>query len=236
MATVTRASPVAAALLIVGPGTSTRNIWTSPLPRSSSSKTSLSCARAGTSAWKRSIAVAISSWVEGISPRYCVAVAKEASRGTVLWESSQPDCGVGPLLDGTPRRCATHVRPDPARAHRVHLDPALVRGERAGQGVERRLRDAIRRSPPIHVRELSRAARDVDDARCLARSQQRQERLDQPPGAKGVDLENLVCALEVVLRGSARIAVDPGVVHEGVETPGLALDPLTGREDGVLIG
>src|ERR1044072_1130425 len=39
-------------LVTFGPGTSTRNSWMSPRPRSSSSMTSLSLASAGTSAWK----------------------------------------------------------------------------------------------------------------------------------------------------------------------------------------
>src|SRR3954451_22807303 len=157
--TVTRASSVEVALLIFGPGTSTRNICTSPRPRSSSSKTSLSCARAGTSAWKRSIAVSISSCVEAISPRYWLAVAEEASGRAIVGQRREPDGGIGALLDRSGGRGADHVGAHPARAHHVDLHIVLVPRQRPGQRVEGRLGDAICGAPSIHVGELSRAAR-----------------------------------------------------------------------------
>src|SRR4051794_20850359 len=52
-------------LEIFGPGTSTRNSWTSPRPRSSSSKTSLSPASAGTSCWKSTMAFSTWALVSG---------------------------------------------------------------------------------------------------------------------------------------------------------------------------
>ena len=52
--------------VILGPGTSTRKSWMSPRPRSSSSKTSLSFASAGTSRWKLRIAVSIWALVSAV--------------------------------------------------------------------------------------------------------------------------------------------------------------------------
>src|SRR4029450_9195666 len=49
-----------------GPGTSTRNSWMSPRPRSSSSLTSLSFWSAGTSFWKLRTAVSISVLVSAV--------------------------------------------------------------------------------------------------------------------------------------------------------------------------
>src|SRR5262249_39007291 len=140
IATVTRASAAAVALLIFGPGSSTRNICTSPRPRSSSSKTSLSCATAGTSARKRSIAVVISSGVEAISPRYWLAVAEESPGRPVVRERRQPDGGVRALLDRPRGGAATHVGAHPAGAHRVDLHIALVIGQGPGERVQGGLR------------------------------------------------------------------------------------------------
>src|SRR3954452_21652364 len=55
----------AMSLVTFGPGTSTRNSWTSPRPRSSSSKTSLSPASAGTSCWKSTMAFSTWALVSG---------------------------------------------------------------------------------------------------------------------------------------------------------------------------
>ena len=66
--------------------------------------------------------------------------------------------------------------------------------------------------------------------------EQRQERLDQPPGAERVDLQDLVCAVEVVVRSPDRIAVDARVVDQRVEMARIGADQLQGRVDLVLIG
>src|SRR5215213_11982122 len=63
-----RASP-AGALSIFGPGTSTRQIGTSPWERSSSRITSLSCLRAGTSSWRCSTACLIRVLVSPLDTR-----------------------------------------------------------------------------------------------------------------------------------------------------------------------
>src|SRR4051794_40181973 len=55
----------AMSLVTLGPGTSTRNSCTSPRPRSSSSKTSLSPASAGTSCWKSTMAFSTCALVSG---------------------------------------------------------------------------------------------------------------------------------------------------------------------------
>src|SRR3954453_10849982 len=55
----------AMSLVTLGPGTSTRYSWTSPRPRSSSSKTSLSWASAGTYPWKSVMAFSIRALVSG---------------------------------------------------------------------------------------------------------------------------------------------------------------------------
>src|SRR5215210_3236154 len=52
--------------VIFGPGTSTRNSWMSPRPRSSSSITSRSCLSAGTSAWKFAMASSIRALVSAV--------------------------------------------------------------------------------------------------------------------------------------------------------------------------
>src|SRR4051794_17864837 len=52
--------------VIFGPGTSTRNSWMSPRPRSSSSKTSFSRSSAGTSRWKFLIAISIWALVSAV--------------------------------------------------------------------------------------------------------------------------------------------------------------------------
>src|SRR5829696_594768 len=221
---------------MLGPGTSTRNICTSPRPRSSSSKTSLSCPSAGTSAWKRSIAVLIRSWVDAMSPRYWLAVAEEASGRAVVGKGGQPDRGVSALLNRTRRAGAAHIGSDPAGAHRVHLQPALIRCEGAGQRVERRLREPISRTAAVHIGELPGAAGDVDDPRCIAPPQEGHKCLNQAPGTEGVDFEHLVGAVEVVVRRADRIAVDAGVVDQRIEVPGLRADLLLGRVDIALVG
>src|ERR1700712_420184 len=55
--------------VIFGPGTSTRNSWMSPRPRSSSSKTSFNLTRAGTSRWKLWITVSIWALVSAVDMR-----------------------------------------------------------------------------------------------------------------------------------------------------------------------
>src|SRR5215212_10827054 len=59
----------AGSLSIVGPGTSTRQIGTSPWERSSSRITSLSCLRAGTSSWRCSTACLIRVLVSPLDTR-----------------------------------------------------------------------------------------------------------------------------------------------------------------------
>ena len=121
--------------MIFGPGTSTRNICTSPRPRSSSSKTSFSCASAGTSAWKRSIGGldqvlgAMPSVYQGIGLRSRKKPPVGPSSGSV---ASQTAVSAPSSTErGAPR--AAHVGPHPARAHRVDLDPSpLVRRRGCG--------------------------------------------------------------------------------------------------------
>ena len=71
---------------------------------------------------------------------------------------------------------------------------------------------------------------------CGAALEQRQERLDQPPRPEGVDLQDLVCPVEVVVGRPDRIAVDAGVVDQRVEVARIGADPLLSRIDLVLIG
>src|SRR4051794_27687638 len=76
--------------VILGPGTSTRKSWMSPRPRSSSSKTSLSRASAGTSCWKAAMACSI-----------CALVSAVAMCADVTYCGSVP---AGLVLDGVLRR------------------------------------------------------------------------------------------------------------------------------------
>jgi len=66
--------------------------------------------------------------------------------------------------------------------------------------------------------------------------EQRQERLDQPPGTERVDLQNLVCTVEVVVRSPDWIAVNASIVDQRVEMTRVGADQLQSRVDLVLIG
>ena len=66
-------------------------------------------------------------------------------------------------------------------------------------------------------------------------SEQREKGLGETPGAEGIDFEDLVRPVEVVVGDAGRIAVDTGVVDQRVQPTGIGLDPVPGGIDARLV-
>src|SRR5215210_6734297 len=155
-----RASP-AGSLSIFGPGTSTRQIGTSPRARSSSRITSFSCLRAGTSSWRCSTACLISVLVSPLDTRRSSDLV---ALQQLLADDHALDLG-GALADQQQRR----VPVEPLDLVLLRVAVAAVDPERLLHDLLAGLRGEQLGHPGLEVRALA----GVLHARGLQREQSR---------------------------------------------------------------
>src|SRR5215210_3774141 len=201
-----RASP-AGSLSIFGPGTSTRQIGTSPRARSSSRITSFSCLRAGTSSWRCSTACLISVLVSPLDTRRSLDLV---ALQELLADHHALDLG-GAFADQQQRRVAVEA-----------LDLVLLRVAVAAVDSERLLDDllaGLRREQLGHAGLEVRALAGVLHPGRLQREQAR--RLDLRRHVGELELDRLVLG-DRLAEGLALLRVAQGQLERALGDPDAA--------------
>src|ERR1019366_62825 len=161
-----------------------------------------------------------------------LAVAGQGAGGTAVGERDRPD-DAGRGLGQRPAFWVAFAG-GPAGADRVDQDavPGQLRGQQPGERVEAGLGDAVGGRAAGHHGDRAALAAHVDDPRARTGAQQRQQRVNHPPGPEQVDVNRLRHRAQVgVARHRPPVVHGRGVVHEHIGAAESSLDPLGHRGD-----